>query len=48
MVAYLKEMASVSMSVAEGDLSVEVVPRSKAAYTLGNAIPSACRTDYRS
>src|SRR5436190_19606494 len=29
MVAYLKEMASVSMSVAEGDLTVEVVPRSK-------------------
>src|SRR5215471_1564567 len=28
MVAYLKEMASVSMSVAEGDLTVEVVPRS--------------------
>jgi methyl-accepting chemotaxis protein len=36
MVAYLKEMASVSMSVAEGDLSVEVVPRSKR-DTLGNA-----------
>src|SRR3979411_2078468 len=29
MVAYLKEMAGVSMSVAEGDLTVEVVPRSK-------------------
>src|SRR5882724_4212086 len=29
LVAYLKEMASVSMAVAEGDLSVEVVPRSK-------------------
>src|SRR2546425_12631357 len=29
MVAYLKEMASVSMAVAEGDLTVEVVPRSK-------------------
>ncbi|MGC2463986.1 MAG: HAMP domain-containing protein, partial [Candidatus Acidiferrum sp.] len=29
MVAYLKEMANVSMSVAEGDLTVEVVPRSK-------------------
>src|SRR6266581_3944504 len=29
MVAYLKEMASVSMSVAEGDLAVEVVPRSR-------------------
>src|ERR1700730_17378111 len=29
MVAYLKEMAGVSMAVAEGDLSVEVVPRSK-------------------
>ena len=36
MVAYLKEMANVSMSVAEGDLSVEVVPRSKR-DTLGNA-----------
>src|SRR5262249_26520899 len=36
MVSYLKEMASVSMSVAEGDLSVEVVPRSKR-DTLGNA-----------
>src|SRR6202790_4055916 len=35
MVAYLKEMASVSMSVAEGDLTVEVVPRSKR-DTLGN------------
>ena len=36
MVAYLKEMASVSMAVAEGDLDVEVVPRSKR-DTLGNA-----------
>src|SRR5438874_768546 len=36
MVAYLKEMASVSMSVADGDLTVEVVPRSKR-DTLGNA-----------
>jgi methyl-accepting chemotaxis protein len=36
MVAYLKEMAAVSMSVAEGDLAVEVVPRSKR-DTLGNA-----------
>ena len=36
MVAYLKEMASVSMSVAEGDLTVEVAPRSKR-DTLGNA-----------
>jgi methyl-accepting chemotaxis protein len=36
MVAYLKEMATVSMSVAEGDLTVEVVPRSKR-DTLGNA-----------
>jgi methyl-accepting chemotaxis protein len=36
MVAYLKEMASVSISVAEGDLTVEVVPRSKR-DTLGNA-----------
>ena len=36
MVAYLKEMANVSMSVAEGDLAVEVVPRSKR-DTLGNA-----------
>ena len=36
MVAYLKEMASVSMSVAEGDLAVEVTPRSKR-DTLGNA-----------
>jgi len=29
MVAYLKEMASVSMAVAEGDLAIEVTPRSK-------------------
>ncbi|MGB2591514.1 MAG: methyl-accepting chemotaxis protein [Candidatus Acidiferrum sp.] len=36
LVAYLKEMANVSMSVAEGDLTVEVVPRSKR-DTLGNA-----------
>jgi methyl-accepting chemotaxis protein len=36
MVAYLKEMASVSMAVAEGDLTVEVTPRSKR-DTLGNA-----------
>jgi methyl-accepting chemotaxis protein len=36
MVAYLKEMAGVAMAVAEGDLSVEVVPRSKR-DTLGNA-----------
>src|ERR1700687_490197 len=36
MVSYLKEMASVSMAVAEGDLSVEVAPRSKR-DTLGNA-----------
>jgi methyl-accepting chemotaxis protein len=36
LVAYLKEMASVSMAVAEGDLTVEVVPRSKR-DTLGNA-----------
>jgi len=36
MVAYLKEMASVSMAVAEGDLTVEVVLRSKR-DTLGNA-----------
>ncbi|MGB6684464.1 MAG: HAMP domain-containing protein, partial [Candidatus Acidiferrum sp.] len=36
MVAYLKEMANVSMSVAEGDLAIEVVPRSKR-DTLGNA-----------
>ena len=36
MVAYLKEMASVSMAVAEGDLTVEVMPRSKR-DTLGNA-----------
>ena len=36
LVAYLKEMAAVSMAVAEGDLSVEVVPRSKR-DTLGNA-----------
>src|SRR5712692_8750918 len=36
MVAYLKEMASVSMSVAEGDLTVEVVPRSRR-DTLSNA-----------
>jgi methyl-accepting chemotaxis protein len=36
MVAYLKEMATVSMAVAEGDLTVEVVPRSRR-DTLGNA-----------
>ena len=36
MVAYLKEMAAVSMAVAEGDLGVEVSPRSKR-DTLGNA-----------
>jgi methyl-accepting chemotaxis protein len=36
MVAYLKEMAAVSMAVAEGDLTIEVVPRSKR-DTLGNA-----------
>ncbi|HET7106935.1 MAG TPA: methyl-accepting chemotaxis protein [Candidatus Acidoferrum sp.] len=36
MVAYLKEMASVSMAVAEGDLAVEVTPRSRR-DTLGNA-----------
>jgi len=36
MVAYLKEMASVSMSVAEGDLTVEIAPRSKR-DSLGNA-----------
>src|SRR5207244_5036619 len=36
MVASLNEMASVSMAVAEGDLTVEVVPRSKR-DTLGNA-----------
>jgi methyl-accepting chemotaxis protein len=36
MVAYLKEMAAVSMAVAEGDLTVEVTPRSKR-DTLGNA-----------
>ena len=36
MVSYLKEMATVSMAVAEGDLTVEVVPRSKR-DTLGNA-----------
>jgi methyl-accepting chemotaxis protein len=36
MVAYLKEMANVSMAVAEGDLTIEVVPRSKR-DTLGNA-----------
>src|SRR5216683_1297327 len=36
MVAYLKEMAGVSMTVAEGDLTVEVVPRSRR-DTLGNA-----------
>jgi methyl-accepting chemotaxis protein len=36
MVAYLKEMASVSMAVAEGDLAIDVTPRSKR-DTLGNA-----------
>jgi len=36
MVAYLKEMAAVSMAVAEGDLTMEIAPRSKR-DTLGNA-----------
>jgi methyl-accepting chemotaxis protein len=36
MVAYLKEMAAVSMAVAEGDLTVGVTPRSNR-DTLGNA-----------
>src|SRR5260370_32741241 len=36
MVAYLKQLATVSISMAEGDLSVEVLPRSKR-DTLGNA-----------
>ncbi len=36
MVAYLKEMAAVSMAVAEGDLTVEVMPRSNR-DTLANA-----------
>jgi methyl-accepting chemotaxis protein len=36
MVAYLKEMAAVSMAVAEGDLTVGVTPRSSR-DTLGNA-----------
>jgi methyl-accepting chemotaxis protein len=36
MVAYLKEMATVSMAVAEGDLTVEVAPRSNR-DTIGNA-----------
>src|SRR6202790_1059903 len=36
MVAYLKEMAAVSMAVAEGDVTVEVTPLSKR-DTLGNA-----------
>jgi methyl-accepting chemotaxis protein len=36
MVAYLKEMASVAMAVAEGDLTVEIAPRSKR-DTLGMA-----------
>src|SRR5208283_4497898 len=36
MVAYLKGMAAVSMGVAEGDLTLEVTPRSKR-DTLGNA-----------
>jgi methyl-accepting chemotaxis protein len=36
LVAYLKEMAGVSMAVAEGDLTIEITPRSKR-DTLGNA-----------
>ena len=36
MVAYLKEIAAVSMAVAEGDLTVEIAPRSKR-DTLSNA-----------
>jgi methyl-accepting chemotaxis protein len=36
LVAYLKEMAAVSIAVSEGDLTVEVVPRSKR-DTLANA-----------
>jgi methyl-accepting chemotaxis protein len=36
MVSYLKEMAHVSMAVAEGDLTVDIAPRSRR-DTLGNA-----------
>lgn len=36
MVAYLKEMATVSAAIAEGELTVEIAPRSKR-DTLGNA-----------
>ncbi len=36
MVSYLKEMATVSASIAEGELAVEIAPRSKR-DTLGNA-----------
>ena len=42
MVAYLKEMAAVSMAVAEGDLTIEVAPRSKR-DTLGNAFARMSR-----
>jgi methyl-accepting chemotaxis protein len=42
MVAYLKEMAAVSIAVAEGDLTVEVSPRSKR-DTLGNAFVRMAR-----
>jgi methyl-accepting chemotaxis protein len=42
MVTYLKEMADVSMAVAEGDLTLEVTPRSKR-DTLGNAFSRMSR-----
>src|SRR5215475_10062837 len=42
LVAYLREMAGVSMAVAEGDLSVEVQPRSKR-DTLGQAFQRMSR-----
>jgi methyl-accepting chemotaxis protein len=42
MVTYLKEMAEVSSAVAEGDLTIEVTPRSKR-DTLGNAFSRMSR-----
>src|SRR5207253_3006235 len=49
MVAYLKEMASVSMSVAEGDLTVEVVRSPKATSpSKWSRAPSATRSAMRS
>ena len=44
MVAYLKEMATVSMAVAEGDLTIEVAPRSNGILWVTRF--SVCRTGF--